>query len=60
MGIANQPWGSLINTDSRSRILLITQIRDYIAHWNTSLKSFTWTAIAEELLVKAQIIQTKI
>ena len=40
--------------------VLITQIRDYIAHWNTNPKPFTWTATAEEILAKVQLIQTNI
>ena len=34
--------------------VLIKQIRDYIAHWNTNPKPFTWTATADEILAKVQ------
>ena len=40
--------------------VLITQIRDYIAHWNTNPKPFTWTATADEILAKVRLIQTNI
>jgi transposase len=40
--------------------VLIGQIHDYIAHWNTSPKPFTWTATAEEILAKVRLIQTNI
>jgi transposase len=40
--------------------VLIKQIRDYIAHWNTNPKPFVWTATAEEILAKVQLVQTNI
>ncbi len=40
--------------------LLIQQIRDYIAHWNANPKPFTWTATADEILAKVQLVQTNI
>jgi transposase len=40
--------------------VLIGQIRDYITHWNTNPKPFTWTATAEEILAKVRIVQTTI
>jgi transposase len=39
---------------------LITQIRDYITHWNTTAKPFAWTAGADEILAKVQLVQTNI
>jgi hypothetical protein len=42
------------------RQVLIGQIRDYIAHWNTNAKPFVWTATAEEILAKVRLIQTNI
>jgi transposase len=40
--------------------VLITQIRDYIAHWNTTAKPFTWTTTAEEILAKVRLVQANI
>jgi transposase len=40
--------------------VLIRQIRDYIAHWNTDPKPFMWTATADEILAKVQLVQTNI
>ena len=40
--------------------VLITQIREYIAHWNTTARPFTWTATAEEILAKVRLVQTNI
>jgi hypothetical protein len=39
---------------------LIKQIRDYIDHWNTNPKPFEWTATADEILAKVQLVQTSI
>jgi transposase len=40
--------------------VLVKQIRDYIAHWNTNPKPFVWTATAEEILAKVRFVQTSI
>jgi transposase len=40
--------------------VLITQIRDYIAHWNADARPFTWTATTEEILAKVALTQTNI
>jgi hypothetical protein len=40
--------------------VLITQIRDYIAAWNTDPRPFAWTATADEILAKVRIVQTNI
>ena len=40
--------------------VLIRQIRDYITHWNTDATPFTWTATADEILAKVQLVQTSI
>ena len=40
--------------------VLIRQIRDYIAHWNTDPTPFAWTATADEILAKVQLVQTNI
>jgi hypothetical protein len=37
----------------------LVQIRDYITHWNTSPTRFAWTATAEEIFAKVQLVQTK-
>ena len=38
--------------------VLVKQIRDYIAHWNTNPRPFAWTATADEILAKVRIVQT--
>jgi len=38
----------------------LVQIRDYITHWNTNPKPFAWTATAEQILAKVQLVQTNI
>jgi transposase len=40
--------------------VLIKQIRDYIDHWNTTAKPFTWTATADEILAKVRTVQVNI
>lgn len=40
--------------------VLITQIRDYITHWNTSAKPFRWTATADEILGKVRLVEASI
>jgi transposase len=40
--------------------VLITQIRNYIAHWNTNAKPFTWTATTDQILAKVQLVQTTV
>jgi hypothetical protein len=40
--------------------ILISQIRDYINHWNTNPKPFVWTATADEILAKVRIVQASI
>jgi len=40
--------------------VLIRQIRDYIAAWNTNPTPFVWTATAGEILAKVQLVQTNI
>jgi len=40
--------------------VLITQIRDYITHWNTTATPFEWTATADEILAKVRLVQTNI
>ena len=40
--------------------VLITKIRDYIAHWNANARPFVWTATAGEILAKVRITQTTI
>jgi transposase len=39
---------------------LIKQIRDYIMHWNTGAKPFTWTATADEILAKVRLVEANI
>lgn len=40
--------------------VLVKQIRDYIAHWNTCSEPFTWTATANAILAKVQLVQANI
>ena len=40
--------------------VLITQIRDYIAHWNADAQPFAWTATTDEILAKVALTQTNI
>jgi transposase len=40
--------------------VLIAQIRDYIAHWNTEPRPFVWTATAEEILAKVRLVQASV
>lgn len=40
--------------------VLIRRIRNYIDHWNTNPEPFSWTATAEEILAKVQIVQANI
>jgi transposase len=39
---------------------LSNQIRDYITHWNTSAKPFSWTATADEILAKVHFVEANI
>jgi transposase len=36
---------------------LIRHIEDYIAHWNEDAAPFTWTATAEEIIAKVQVLE---
>ena len=40
--------------------VLIKQIRDYITHWNTNAKPFSWTATADEILTKVRLVEANI
>lgn len=40
--------------------VLISQIRDYITHWNVNPPPFAWTATADEILAKVRLVQTNI
>lgn len=61
-----ETWFGIITHQSIRRAtfssvqVLIGQIRDYITHWNTSARPFTWTATADEILAKVQLVQTNI
>jgi transposase len=61
-----ETWFGLITRQSIRRgtfssvQVLIRQIRDYITHWNTGAKPFAWTATADEILAKVQLVQTNI
>jgi len=39
---------------------LIGRIRDYLEHWNSTAEPFAWTATADEILAKVQLVQTNI
>ena len=36
---------------------LIRHIGNYIAHWNEDAAPFTWTATAEEIIAKVQVLE---
>ncbi len=61
-----ETWFGIITRQSirhgtfTSVTVLIKQIRDYIDHWNTNPKPFMWTASANEILAKVQLVQTSI
>jgi hypothetical protein len=61
-----ETWFGIITRQSIRRgtfisvAVLIKQIRDYIDHWNSNPRPFTWTATADEILVKVQLVQTSI
>lgn len=40
--------------------VLIGRIRDYIAAWNANPTPFQWTATADEILAKVQLVQTNV
>jgi hypothetical protein len=39
---------------------LIQRIRTYVQHWNASAEPFVWTATAENILAKVQLVQTNV
>jgi len=61
-----ETWFGIITRQSIRRgtftsvTVLIKQIRDYIDHWNTTAKPFTWTATADEILAKVRTVQVNI
>ena len=61
-----ETWFGIITRQSIRRgtftsvTVLIKQIRDYIDHWHADPQPFTWTANAEEILAKVQLVQTSI
>ena len=61
-----ETWFGIITRQSIRRgtftsvTVLIKQIRDYIDHWNADPKPFEWTATADEILGKVQLVQTSI
>ncbi len=61
-----ETWFGIITRQSIRRgtftsvTVLIKQIRDYIDHWTTNPKPFDWTATADEILAKVQLVQTSI
>jgi transposase len=61
-----ETWFSIITRQSIRRGTfssvgtLITQIRRYIDHWNATAEPFVWTATADEILAKVQLVQTNI
>jgi hypothetical protein len=59
-------WFGIITRQSIRRgtftsvTVLVKQIRDYIDHWNADSKPFVWTATADDILAKVQLVQTNI
>jgi transposase len=39
---------------------LIQRIRTYVQHWNASAEPFVWTATAQDILAKVQLVQTTV
>ena len=39
---------------------LIQRIRTYVQHWNAIAEPFAWTATAEDILAKVQLVQTNV
>jgi transposase len=40
--------------------VLIKQILNYIAHWNSNAEPFVWTATADEILAKVRLVQSNV
>ena len=65
-GLPDETWFGLITRQSIRRgtftsvNALIMRIRDYVQHWNTDAKPFTWTATADEILAKVRWVQTSV
>jgi len=61
-----ETWFGIITRQSLRRgtftsvTVLVKQIRDYIEHWNADSKPFVWTATADDILAKVQLVQTSI
>jgi transposase len=61
-----ETWFGVITRQSIRRgtfssvTVLIKQIRDYIAQWNTNPRPFVWTATTEEILAKVRLVQATI
>ena len=61
-----ETWFGIITRQSIRRgtftsvTVLIKQIREYIDHWNANSKPFVWTATADDILAKVQLVQTNI
>jgi len=61
-----ETWFSIITRQSIRRgtfssvKVLITQIREYIAHWNATATPFVWTATADEILAKVRLVQANV
>jgi hypothetical protein len=64
--LPDETWFGLITRQSIRRgtfssvTVLITQIRNYIASWNTQAKPFTWTATPGEILAKVRLAQASV
>jgi hypothetical protein len=65
-GLPDETWFGIITRQSIRRgtftsvTVLVKQIRDYIEHWNADSKPFAWTATADDILAKVQLVQTNI
>jgi len=61
-----ETWFGIITRQSIRRgtftsvTVLIKQIREYIDQWNVNSKPFVWTATADDILAKVQLVQTNI
>nr|WP_233606638.1 hypothetical protein [Micromonospora sp. Llam0] len=65
-GLPDETWFGIITRQAIRRgtfssvQVLIRSIRDYITTWNANPRPFQWTATADEILAKVQLVQASI
>jgi transposase len=61
-----ETWFSIITRQAIRRgtfsslKVLIRAIHDWVAHWNSNPRPFTWTATADEILAKVRLVHTNV